>query len=709
VRRPLAVFGLAYFLAMLAATRLPATWLLPVVIAVAVLFGLALVFLRKRAHGLAPLLLAACLAAGLLRLGYDAVFVQPMALLDDTRQTATARVVAVEPGYGGDTVHATLQVLALDDDTLPTGFSVEVKGIAQVDLGDVIAIPLRFYAFGNTSTQRYNYGKGHMIAASATGAGQKLGTSDTPLTLVRRLQYAAGANILQRLPTRLASVMAAMAVGDSRFLTDETKEGYRMAGLSHMLVVSGLHLSILCGYLFIFSRRVFHRRRAAAAVCLGFVLLFMAFTGFSPSIVRSGFVYIFVYLAELFRRKSDVYTSMAIAAIVLVTQNPYACTDVGLLLSFTATFGALASGQLAQRLGLTHRERPLVLAGSKAGQLARRAGRGLLLAALTPLCVTVATLPVLVWAGIGLSLLSLPMNILCVPLLSPIVLCGLLMALPPALPVIGLLGVPASLVGGALLALLEWLTALCAGAAWAWIPLGGAFGLVVILVLYALVFAAVKTRRRRLFAAAAVLMLPLAFALSTALSAGVVQVHVATGGASPSLVVTSGGQAVVLYRGRQTAYAVTRILRQTRTGDCALLIDMRRTAESTEYEALYAPRQIVVVEEDLVSGNVYHPFEPVEVSIIRQGDGSIACVDIAGYKIGLVAGSANLEHYSRLNLMLAGAGTVRGDYDALLATGAVPEWMSSDAQLIQADGDAQLWIRPGTSILWKEVSDGFGE
>ena len=154
MRRPLAVFGLAYFLAMLAATRLPATWLLPVVIAVAVLFGLALVFLRKRAHGLAPLLLAACLAAGLLRLGYDAVFVQPMALLDDTRQTATARVVAVEPGYvlalgcGGERIlyHPDAQtlpkkhqlLLRFADDTYLT-VSVQGWGAAQLvpreDLG----------------------------------------------------------------------------------------------------------------------------------------------------------------------------------------------------------------------------------------------------------------------------------------------------------------------------------------------------------------------------------------------------------------------------------------------------------------------------------------------------------------------------------------------------------------------------------------------
>ncbi|MGD9560325.1 MAG: ComEC/Rec2 family competence protein [Oscillospiraceae bacterium] len=699
MRRPLAVFGGSCFFA-----SLLAVWLLPgvlfaAVVAAAVLFLAALVFFRRALGGAVALMAGALLFALVLRAGYDAIVVRPVDATAGQTLPVTARVLDVEPGYGGDTVHATLQVLTLADEAAPHAFRVQVHGIASpLEVGQRIGITLRFYAFTTTASRQQNYAKNHYIGASPQGSVQVLGTAHTLTTRLRQLQYAASANIASRLPRQLSSVAAAMSVGDRRFLSADTKEAYRMAGLSHVLVVSGLHLSILCTYLYAAARRLFSMR-AAAVLCMAFTLLCMVFTGLSPSIIRSGFVFLLVYAGALFRRKPDIFTSLGLAMLVLIA-NPYACNDVGLQLSFAATLGAVQGG----RLQLTLKNRAGFFEAPRRSK--KWLGITLLSAVLTPVCVVVATLPVLIWSGLGTSLFTIPMNILAVPLVAPIVLCGLVMALPPAVPVLGWLGLPAGLLGGALLALLRWLTGLCAQATWAWVPLGGLYGLVVVLAVYLLVFAAFRSGRPRLFGASAVLLAATALALSLWLSAGTVHLTLAGGSASPSLVVTSGGQAVVLYRSRQSIAAISRILRQQRVRECVLWVDMRRTAQSTEYESLFAPATTLVVEEDVLSRWSAQPMENVSVSVGRQGGGAVACVDIAGYKVGLVAGSVTLQPYAPLDVLLAGGGTVSGSFGTLLTTGQLPEWLEEGTPVVQSDGDTALWIRPGKSVVWKEAADG---
>lgn len=702
MRRPLALFGFAVFVAMWLAVRLSSAQLLVAMLVLAILFCVAL-FLRKRVGAVVPLLMAAALFALSVCQVYNAAVVHPLTALAGQAGRATVRVLDVEPGYGSDTVHAAVQVLELEGNPQASAFRVQLNNIPSVEIGDLVSIWLRFHRFSTTKMRTLNYGKGYYLGASALDEPVKMGVSHTVLTRVRAFQYAASSNILSsRLPLQLSSVAAAMSVGDRRFISAETSEAYRMAGLSHVLVVSGLHLSILCTYLFRLCRRLL-RRRAAAVVCMVFTLCFMAFTGFTPSIVRSGFAFLLLYAGALFFRRSDTFTSMALAAVVLVVTNPYACNDVGLLLSFSATFGALGGGQLATRFENRQNSAP-----QTRPSLPGRFAHALVSSALTPLCVTAATLPVLIWAGMGTSLLSVPMNILAVPLVAPVVVCGLVMALP-ALPVLGWFATAASLVNGVLLSLLNWLTGLSAGAGWAWVPLGGLFGLAVVLEVYFLVYLAVKLSRPLSFGATALALACLAVVLSAALSAGTVQIHMAAGGANPSMVVVSGRQAVVLYRSRQSAYAITRIFRQSRVAECVLFIDMRRTPESTEYESLFSPTQLVVVQQDIVNKAVYHPFSGLELSVARQGGGTVACINISGYKVGLAAGSVSLEAYTPLDVLVSGGGTVSGQYAALLVPGAVPAWANADARLVQSDGDTQIWVRPGKSVLWKEVGDVLGD
>src|SRR5699024_7271572 len=114
------------------------------------------------------------------------------------------------------------------------------------------------------------------------------GQSHAPRFFLRGLQETLARSCRRYLPQELGGVLSAMAVADKSRLTDEVTEAYRAAGVSHLLVVSGLHLTLLCGA-FLGNRPCggrFRKQKALAAMLL--VLCMMALVGFTPSVTRAG-------------------------------------------------------------------------------------------------------------------------------------------------------------------------------------------------------------------------------------------------------------------------------------------------------------------------------------------------------------------------------------------------------------------------------------
>ena len=687
MRFPLAAFCALFSLTMLAAAVLPVAALYAVAGVLAAAFVVAWWGKRrgKRAFGLA---LVACLLALLWRGGYTLLVQRPASALAGTEARVQALVTATQPCYGEETVHATLR--------LDNGLAVQVQNLPQVAVGQVLSLPLRFYDFSTTASRNMAYAKGRWVGASLGGDGdvEVLGVAHTLSTRLRQLQYAASDNIRARLPLRLSGASAAMSVGDRRYVPYEVTAQYRAAGLSHLLVVSGLHLSLLAGAVYGLLGRVLPRRRAALAG-LGFVVLFALFTGLTPSILRSGFMWGMIFLGDMLGRRAHAPTSLALAVCLMTLQNPWAAVDVGLQLSVTATLGMLLSGHFVRALQRRF--------AKSRGRFS--AGKRVALAAAPSACATVFTLPVLVAAQMGVSLLAIPANLVALPLMPAITISGFAMALPLHVPVLNWIGTTGALIGGVLLRVLELVCRLCAALPWAYVPVGGGFALCALLVVYALVFLGLKTGRLRAFSVAAAGLLALSLALNLVLSAGTVRV-VTAGSSNPSLVVIKGGEAVVLYRSRLSASAIASTLWQYRVKKCVLLVDMRQTTQSTEYLDLIQPQQVVTAKDDLLVGGQYAPINGVVLTVVRQSGGTAACVDVVGYKVGCYTGAVDWAPYAEVDVLLAGSGKASGPYGSLLCAGSPPEWANESSPVLQSDGQAGLWLRPGKSVILREVLDG---
>lgn len=137
------------------------------------------------------------------------------------------------------------------------------------------------------------------------------------------------------------SLCSALLIGDKYALSDKIRNDFTKAGVTHLIVVSGMHFSILASGFLLLAQKFWRKRHIFVVLCGLFVLLYMAVTGFSPSVLRSGVMILVCCLGLSIAREPFSENSLGLAAIVVTIANPYSVGDVGLILSFASTFSII--------------------------------------------------------------------------------------------------------------------------------------------------------------------------------------------------------------------------------------------------------------------------------------------------------------------------------------------------------------------------------
>ena len=138
------------------------------------------------------------------------------------------------------------------------------------------------------------------------------------------------------------AILSALLLGERDYLPDQLQLDFRRIGISHILALSGMHLAILS--LGIEKALTFLqvKKKLRVGITAFFVLIYMALTGFSVSVVRAGVMLILSSVLYLLGRTKDSLTSLSVAVLVICIFTPYAIMDISLWLSALATFGIIA-------------------------------------------------------------------------------------------------------------------------------------------------------------------------------------------------------------------------------------------------------------------------------------------------------------------------------------------------------------------------------
>lgn len=154
-----------------------------------------------------------------------------------------------------------------------------------------------------------------------------------------QLRYESDALFRKLLGEKNGATASAMVLGQKKGMDSEVKALYQGAGISHLLAISGLHLSLIGAGLFGLLKKVRLPVALSAGISTWILIVYAQLTGMGISTRRALVMFLLFLAAGLLKRTPDLPTSLAVAALLLLVPKPQRILDAGFQLSFSAVLG----------------------------------------------------------------------------------------------------------------------------------------------------------------------------------------------------------------------------------------------------------------------------------------------------------------------------------------------------------------------------------
>ena len=183
-------------------------------------------------------------------------------------------------------------------------------------------------------------------------------SAQPPLSLqvsaaIARVRQAIGRRVVAALPGETGAIANALITGERGGITETTNQAFRDSGLFHILSISGLHMVIMAGAVFLSIRLLLAaipsialrypiKKWAAAGAMLG-ALGYLLISGAAFATVRSYIMISIMFLAVLLDRPALALRNVALAALLILVLWPESLLDAGFQMSFAAVVALVAA------------------------------------------------------------------------------------------------------------------------------------------------------------------------------------------------------------------------------------------------------------------------------------------------------------------------------------------------------------------------------
>ena len=239
--------------------------------------------------------------------------------------------------------------------------------------------------------------------------------AEGPGTWLAEARRALSRSLDAAVPEPQSAMGQALLLGNRDNLPDDLLEDFRLTGASHLLAISGLHMTVVLGIVLAVSSWAVGRRRQLYLVpplvaMWGYALL----AGMPPSAARAAIMGTVYLAAFALGRPRSVLPALGLAAAVMVAVDPAVLSAVSFQLSFAAMAGIAT---LAEPISARLRS----LLGDDPGDSPRPLVQLFASSAAMTIAATVATLPLVAFHFERVSLVGLPATLVTMPVM-PLVL-----------------------------------------------------------------------------------------------------------------------------------------------------------------------------------------------------------------------------------------------------------------------------------------------
>lgn len=223
--------------------------------------------------------------------------------------------------------------------------SVKVEGTALLEYGDMIEITAIFEEPNEARNYKgfdyKQYLKTQKIYGNITAKETIKIIEHNSGNIMEKTLYSISkdmkSKIYQILPTEVKELCIGILIGERGDISEQITNVFKESSLTHMLAVSGAHISYIVLGLSLILKKT--GKRIQKIFTIIFLLFFMGLTKFTPSVERASIMAILTIIGGLIHRQADVYNNLACSALIILIVNPYTLLDIGFQLSYAGTIG----------------------------------------------------------------------------------------------------------------------------------------------------------------------------------------------------------------------------------------------------------------------------------------------------------------------------------------------------------------------------------
>ncbi len=227
-------------------------------------------------------------------------------------------------------------------------------------------------------------------------------------------------HINQHLPEPAAGLLSGILLGNERGISPEVADAFSAVGASHVIAISGYNMAIISGVVMSLLNRspIGRNKWVATLIGISFLAVYTLLVGANAAVVRAAIMSSLLVIAPLLQRKTYIPASLAFVALLMSLQNPLVLWDISFQLSFFAVLGlALFVEPLSKPfVTLLHTVFPASIAHTLRNFLEEPV--------IVSLAAQIMTLPLIILYFQRVSLASLIVNLLIVPLQAPLLFAG---------------------------------------------------------------------------------------------------------------------------------------------------------------------------------------------------------------------------------------------------------------------------------------------
>ena len=139
----------------------------------------------------------------------------------------------------------------------------------------------------------------------------------------------------------VSSMLEALLIGNRKNISPEITRAFRNTGLAHFISLSGLHVGILLGFVWIVLNLFLTGKGIKATICILFIMLFMMVVPPVAPTVRACVIAIFMCLAIIFGKRAGLFNALAVSWMVILLIKPTEIYSAGFQLSFACVAGII--------------------------------------------------------------------------------------------------------------------------------------------------------------------------------------------------------------------------------------------------------------------------------------------------------------------------------------------------------------------------------